>query len=220
MITTTDLVLTGARAGQTAVLNNKQFVRGVIRLRGSHEQLEPVIQYYGRTYAAFPDGSPALAAAQKQDAETKRAANGQHNPDPVSRLGTTDALRSAGTDDVAGADPSAQPANLQPGANAAQAGGTGVRPNRDGHEHTGLRPGQEPKQQQHAATCDLTALRAVVLDLDPGVPENWSTDGKPTVEAVATAMNNPAITRKEIDAAAGDWNHDQAVVRKMTKAKG
>ncbi len=57
------------------------------------------------------------------------------------------------------------------------------------------------------------------MALDPDVVELWTADGKPTVEAVASATNNAAVTRKEIDAAAGDWTRDQASAKKQL-AKG
>ncbi len=211
MIETVDFILTGARAGHTCVLNGKQFVKGVMRMKGSREQLEPVLAYYGRTYHAFPHGSKELEAAQARDAEGRKKPNGQHNADKAGQSGSANGLDGARADDHAGQHQTAAGSAVQHGADHdAQAGSAGVRSNRDGHGDTGIRAGQESQQQQSDAPGDLTKIRAAVLALDGSNNDNWTPEGKPTVDAVSNAMNDPQVTRKLIDAAAGDWDRDQA----------
>ncbi len=210
MIETLDLVLTGGRTGATCVLNNKQFVKGVMRLKGSREQLEPVISYYGRVYHAFPHGSKELETAQVRDAEGRKP-NGQHNADKAAQSGSANGVDGTGANANAGQHQAATGTAVQHGADHdAQAGSAGVRSNRDGHGDTGIRAGQESQQQQSDAPGDLTKIRAAVLALDGSNNDNWTQEGKPTVDAVSNAMNDPQVTRKLIDAAAGDWDRDQA----------
>lgn len=49
-----------------------------------------------------------------------------------------------------------------------------------------------------------------VFKLDPKVPEQWTDDGLPSVDYVAEATKNPAITREMIDAAAPRFNKQAA----------
>jgi len=208
MIETVDLVLTGGRTGRTVKINGKQFVDGVIRLRGSREQLEPVISYYGRAYAAFPAGSAALKAHQARDAE-----NGKSQTDATSQPGKANGLVSANSDANSGRTQSAGAADHDGRDHAAKGGSAGVRSDRDGHADAGLRAGQESIERKPDASGELKKIREAVLSLDPSVDEQWTTDGKPAVEAVAQAANDAAVSRKQIDAAAGDLNREQVAAK-------
>lgn len=200
MIETVDLVLTGARAGKTVKLNNKQFVDGVLRLRGSHEQLAPVLSYYGRCYAAFAAGTPELAEHQALD---KERLGGQHKVDAPPGSGPAAGLeRPVGDGSTGGATPPG--ATINGAGDGSQAGREGLRPGGDGHADAGLRAGQVAQQQGQSGTDDLTKVRHAVLALDPAVAENWNAEGKARVEAVAAYLNDQTITRRQIDAAAGD----------------
>lgn len=207
MIETIDLVLTGARAGQTCVLNGKQFTKGVLRLRGSRDQLEPVTSYYGRTYHAFPNGSKELKEAQARD-------HGDNKANSASQSGTANGVQRAGANDHAGGNQAADGAAAHSGGvHGVEAGSSRVLPSGSGHADAGLRSGQGAEQQQSDASSDLIKIREAVVSLDPSVDDNWTADGEPAVEAVAHALKDASISRKQIDAAAGDWNRDQARVR-------
>ena len=214
MIETMDLVLTGARAGKTVKLNGKQFVGGVLRLRGSHDQLEPVASYYGRAYAAFPAGSKALIQAQKRDALAKE--HGKSHSDPDAKPGTTNVVSRASTDGHSGQDQTPASSTQHEGSDGSEAGSEGIRAGGSGHTDAGIRSGQVTEQQQSNANGDLNRIRDAVMLLDPDVAENWTDDGKPSVNAVAEAANDPSITRKQIDAAAGDWTRGQASAKKKS----
>lgn len=217
MITTVDLVLTGARAGLTVRLNGKQFTNGVLRLRGSHEQLEPVLSYYGRTFAAFPFGSPALKEAEARDAAAKAEANGKHQADTAAQSGQADGVAGSGANGAARPPETGGAPNLNSGNNGAQGGGAGVRSSGDGHTDTGVGAGQ-PQQQQQDQASDLNKVREAALALDANVDDNWTPDGKPSVEAVAAALSDPAVSRRHIDAAAADWSRELAKAKQAQKA--
>jgi hypothetical protein len=220
MIITLDLILTGVRAGLTCNLNGKQFVQGRLRLRGSNEQLEPVIAYYGRAYHAFPHGSVALQEAQARDAAEAAKLNGNNQADAAAQQRQANGVLGAVTNDIPrGNQAPAGSAAFGAGLPGAQAGGAGVLPVGDGHTDAGLRAGQVAQQQQQNANGDLTKIRAAVLTFDPDVKELWTADGKPMVDAVAQTLNDASITRKQIDAAAGDWSRDQAVAQKAAATK-
>lgn len=204
MIETVDLVLTGARAGKTVNINGKQFVNGVVRLRGSREQLEPVLSYYGRAYAAFAAGSEALKLHQERD-----KAHGQHQVDAPGKPGSADGLERSGANANAGGDKASASAAHHGGHHGVEAGGSGLRSAGPGHADAGLPAGQGSNEQQSNAHGDLTVIRAAVLSLDPSVAEQWNAEGRPAVEAVAAVLNDQSISRKQIDAAAGDLNREQ-----------
>lgn len=216
MIETMDLILTGARAGQTVALNGKQFVKGVLRLRGSPEQLNPVISYYGSAYAAFPFRSTKLAEAQARD---RMAKHGNDHVDPNAKPGAPNVVQRSGADGDAGKHSPASQATHGGGSDGSQAGGAGVLSDRGGHADAGLRTGQGSEQQQPNAPSDLARIREAVLALDPDVAENWTANGQATVDSVATALNDLSITRKQIDQAAADWTREQAAATKKLAEK-
>lgn len=211
MIVTYDLVLTGARAGKTVKLNNKHFVNGVLRVRGSQEQLEPLVSYLGRTYAAFPAGSPALKAAQAFDAAEKAKRDGVNSTDPAAKSGTANGLAGAGANGTSGGTEAGGQGAGSGKPVGAEAGAAGVRSNGDGHSDTGLGTGQVPQPKQQDENNDLTRVRVAVVALDPTVNDFWNEEGKPSVDAVAQALNDQQVTRKMIDAAAGDWTRQVAL---------
>lgn len=68
------MILTGPLAGKTKELNGVRFKGGEAVLEGPVEAHEGLIKYLGTSYQAFPEGSEALAIAQKRDAEARAAA--------------------------------------------------------------------------------------------------------------------------------------------------
>jgi len=56
----------------------------------------------------------------------------------------------------------------------------------------------------------MRAVAQAVQKLDPKVTEQWTEDGLPSVDYVAEAVKNPAVTREMIEAVAPQFNRQVA----------
>ena len=56
----------------------------------------------------------------------------------------------------------------------------------------------------------MRGLHSAVLKLDPAAPEQWTEEGLPSVDYLAEAVKNPAVTREMIDAVAPGFNKQAA----------
>lgn len=182
------LILTGCRAGTTCVLRKMRFVNGELTLSGADNEVESLTKYMGRSYQAFPQGSPELAHYQRLDRE---AANGASKtdagPGPTDQVGK---VPSAVQPTGAGSTPAA--ADNVGGAAETQPGSTEQRPSGDGQQGAG--PDSDPGSKH--------TLQQVILQLDPTNDELWTAQGYPRCDAVAAACGREDITRKDVEGAA------------------
>ncbi len=111
---TMTLVLTGGRAGQTCVLNHRQFVNGEHVMYGDLASLAGAIKYMGRVYQAFPKGSAELAQHQepkhgKAGPDTRaRRRQAESVPSDVLQDGAPEEAPAVGHGATAAGDPAAE----------------------------------------------------------------------------------------------------------------
>lgn len=202
---TVTLVLTGARAGKTCVLNGKRFVNGKCQLTGDPNNLKHVLTYMGRCYEAYPEGSDELQLARARDNNEDTT----HGVDPS----TSEAPESGAAAEVPG-DREPVDSGASTDENAAQrsgdagadAGDSGVRSVGDGHEDT--RVSTEGAGQEHGSGNN-PRLQGVIQSLDPDLDENWTKTGLPALAAVQKAYGSD-VTRSDIKNAAPDWTREKA----------
>lgn len=173
------LYLAGPKAGKTIVLNGLSFVSGIAEVDPKNTA---IANYFGKCYAAYPEGSDELAAALnlpgggkevyygKRDiprneprTESGNTSNGNRTPTPPSE--------DQRTDDAADADTQ--------GSRSGTEGG--------GHEDTGLRI-----QETVVEAC---------MKLDTINPKHWTPGGAPKFPEVLNKLGDNAlgITRKQIN---------------------
>lgn len=201
------LVLTGGREGKTVRVGNIVFRDGIgTAYAPDHKGLEGVVRYMARSYQAYREGSPELAAYQKRKAEEAPTLTPTPTPTAVvTTEGSPDATKTetspsgsggVGTDvpsgSQSGSDGSSEvPTSDDSGNGNASVDGTEPVPGGHGHEHTGVR-GTEGNRGN---------IQAAALKLDPANDEHWTAEGLPKVDAIATIANIQALTRAEVEEA-------------------
>jgi len=209
------LVLTGPYAGRTMNLKGHQFVEGVLELHGTMEAVEGLVVYMGRSFQAFLEGSDELRAAQERD---KEAADGQRNS---SREVQPEGDEGEGHVQPEGEGAPAPSDDHGNGAGEAPEGtGTDVSGG-NGQSDAGV-PERAPEQggagEAQPVTPTDTALLKAIHGLDPENDDHWTEDGLPLMTAVETSYGSAGITRKDVEAAAPEWNRDKAREQKELDA--
>lgn len=177
---TRTFILTGCRAGATCELRKMQFVEGKCTVTAPDKDMASLAVYMGRTYKAFFAGTPELEYFQAEDA------NGASNVDAEHGSAHQVATVPGGVQS-AGAGPAQEAPDA--GTRNAGAGNSGA-----GGESNGNGNGSDPGGKQ--------ALQQVILQLDPKDDELWTADGRPRVDAVATASGREDMNRGAVEAAA------------------
>lgn len=171
------MVLTGARAGSTCLLHKWQFNSGRLTLRGDEKSVEGTQLYLGRVFAAYPEGSDELLAAQRRDHGNPALAPRQRqSADPVSGAVQSEQR-----------GPAPVPADIGNGSVEGAAGQAGSVPPGDGHED-----------------ARAARIRAAVTQLDPAKDEHWTADGLPRVDAVAALSGEQSVNRRDVERYAPD----------------
>lgn len=192
----TKLVLTGAYAGRTTIINGHKFEKGELPLTGELDKLGYLIRYFS-FYNAYLAGSEELAAAQERDAKWKEEGHGADEVLAGEGTGAGGALAD-GTEAEGGASGS--------GNAGTEADGTGSGSEGDGVSEG--RVGDEPPASSDAQVLKVVdALRA----LDPENDNFWTDAGLPKVSAVEDASGVVGVTRKDIHSAWPDFNRDKAM---------
>ena len=171
-IVTRILVLTGARAGLTVKLGMYQFTDGKIPLRGSAPDVEAMSHWMAVNYAAYPEGSDELEAA-----------NGQCD---LSKTAKSDSQHA-----VLG--------EVQPSGARTEAAPTDDRGGSDGADE-GEADGPVPEGYGHRYTR-IHRLQEVLNQLDPDNDAQWTATGLPSVGAVR-ALFDDSVSRADITEAA------------------
>lgn len=180
------LVLTGARAGRTCQCGKFNFVSGMLKLSGALNHVDGVTKYLARSYAAYPEGSNELLAAQKRDAEAKpkEAGNGVVPIHPVHATEREPGVSGGNGSDGQGV--ASIPTLVIGRADDPDTGGAERVPDGDGFPDTG----------------DDQKIAGAVTALDHKNDEHWTRDGLPAVHAVATLSGVMTATRAMIESAA------------------
>lgn len=191
------MVLTGKYAGETVKMHGKQFTNGVVLVRAANKQdLEPQMRWLERMCQAFAEGSQALKDAQDHWETINGVQHKVHMP-PEQR---NSAGVGSGQPSAAGGVPENAPANRDGViTNGPAPGDEGLRSNRSGHEHTGLRPEQ------------MTAIRKALSDLDPLNDSHWTDSGLPSVEVVANVVADQTVSREVLRSVEPDFNREKAL---------
>lgn len=196
-----EMVLTGHYAGHTVLLNGHAFVKGVCKVYAYPESFTSFLTVMGRSYQAYPRGSKALQAAQERDEANGIQHHLQANPAPTD--GTSGSVQGAGgTSSGSVPDPRALHSELDA---PAEAGSARVVSERPGHTDAGMGERVESDTELESVTL-MRAIQTAVRKLDPAAPEQWTTEGLPSVDAIATAVNNQTVTREMISAAMPDFD--------------
>lgn len=189
------VVLTGPDTGRTCLLHGKDFVNGEMVVSGTHSEVETQLRYIARTCRAYPLGSPELADAQERD----HSRGIQHSTSPSTGQGDHQRLRSGSRESPrrvqevsADHGPGFDPVVSADGPEGMGAGGSG-------YEDSWLPPEQ------------ITQIGNAVLALDPENDSHWTEDGLPSVEALASALANPSISRQTIEAIAPGYTREKVL---------
>lgn len=192
----TKLVLTGAYAGRTMVINGHKFEKGELPLSGELDKLGNLIRYFS-FFNAYLAGSEELAAAQERDAKWKEEG---HGFDEVLD-GEGSGAGGASTDgsETAGSASGAGNAGTEADGAGAVSEGNGVSEGRVANE--------APVSSDPQVLKVVDALKA----LDPENEEFWTDAGLPKVAAIEDASGVVGVTRKDIEAAWPGFNRDKAM---------
>lgn len=203
---TIELVLTGGRTGQTALLNKHSFVNGVAKVYVYPESFNGFLTLMARSFHAYPRGSRQLAEAQERDRANGILSDLQE--DSASADGAPATVQSAGVGDASGSLP--DPRALHGDVDAdGSSGSERLVPGGTGHEDAGLGERVESSQERESFAL-MHAIQTAVQKLDPAVPEQWTENGLPSVDYVAQAVGNQAVTRDMISAACPGFDKRQA----------
>ncbi len=193
MIVTRKLILTGPHAGKTISLGKRKsqpnwggyrFVDGECVLRDQEENVDRITNYLARSYQAFPEGSDALAAAQKAAGvmpPQEGDADGQRDAVPARAEGNPAGFPGEPRPDGQG-HPAQEPAHVG-GDDEGDAGQPAARGQAEGD-------GENPESAK---------IKAALTVLDPDNDEHWTALGAPRVDAVAELTGNAAVTRADLD---------------------
>jgi len=173
------LVLTGGRAGQTVLLGKMyQFTDGKIVLNGSSHNVEALTRWMSVNYAAYPEGSSELEAA-----------NGERNIPENEEQDPVDAV-------LDGSEPAGEGTPPEEAADGPEADGIvegtsdGPVPEGNGHEHS-----------------RVDRIKEALSHLDVTKPDHWTAAGLPAVSAVEFFLDDK-ISRAELNAVAPDFNRE------------
>jgi hypothetical protein len=193
-----NLVLTGAHAGKTIVLNNRTFKNGVLEVAGSGEEVGRLANYYARSYQAFPEGSDVLKAAQARDAEAAEAAEKKETTD-----GDNQVLPGAGTDE--GDASSDQSGTTEQTDGSGDAGGEAVAAGGGASEEA-----TSPEGSVAGLPNDPVSVKvqAALKKLDPSEDNHWTKAGQPRIEVVAEILGDQSLTREAINEAWPNFDRD------------
>lgn len=190
-----NLVLTGAYAGKTIVLNGTKFVGGKHTLIGNIGKFEHLIKYFAY-YGGYLEGSDELQAAQKRD-----AANGKD----VSQ-------ESKGSGE--GADSARQPAAADvPNGDGPDGDSTHSESESLREENTTMAGGDNVTGGSHTVTethPKVLKLRRVLMALDPKDDSQWNEAGLPKLSAVEKGYGAADVTRADLEAAIPGWDREAA----------
>lgn len=200
-----EFVLTGGRTGETVLLGKHSFINGRAKILVSPENFGAVLTVMARSHQAFPAGSEELAIAQERD-----RANGILSdipPNPASSDGAPAPVQGSGDNDAGSLS---DPRTLQRSVDASdQAGSEGMVSRGSGHENAGLGERVEPEQNRESDALIVQATVAI-SKLDPTIDEQWTEGGLPSVEYLAEATKNPAMSRELIEHCAPGFNRIKA----------
>ncbi|RKZ20182.1 hypothetical protein DRQ50_00050 [bacterium] len=185
-LVTINFVLTGGRTGMTGILAKRWQCRdGMFRLSADESIMHKKTSFFGRYYAAFPEGSAELSQALEVD-------RGNSKLQKILRT----------------RKPTAVPSNAQP-----VVGGAAEVPPTNGRSTNPTGPATSqhvpPGDGHKNAGVDGTGyfqktLREAVAELDKDNDDHWTVEGLPRVETVAALMNKPDLSRRDLnDFAAG-----------------
>lgn len=183
------VVLTGGRAGFNGILGKQyKFVDGALTLRGSEKDVQSMMLVLERSYAAYPEGSAELEAAQRRYME---ATDGECNPTQVEEENPEQHI----------------PGDVQP-----QGQGSPEEETVDGGESDDSVEGQEGSEDSGDGHEDprVSRIREAVMTLEVPNDALWTAEGLPKVEAVSEVLGED-VTRAEITAAAPNFNRQPSV---------
>ena len=204
--------LTGPHAGKTIKLRSYQFINGILQFKGTPDEVNGLMRYLGRSYQAYPVGSPELAEAQARDAAARGGDHGvgdlhedwpEEVPSEVQPGGEGTAEVRA-DDGEAGHDP--------------EAGAAGGVPGGDGHEDAGLsdEEGEQgevatgPKGPEVPLPVDRDALKDAIMSLDPNDDSDWTGVGLPRMAALEQKLGSTGVKRSDVEAVVPGWNREAA----------
>lgn len=198
----TVFVLAGHYADKSVVLNGHQFLNGKCEVWCPGDVV-PFVKRALSRYQAYPDRSYELELAQKRDIE-----NGiRNNLDARARSRQPEAVPSLHKPSSGG---SAQESADDRAANATSAdGGEGLLPEGNGREN--------PRVSEVTAEIDYR-LKEIVESLDPNEDGHWTSEGLPSIDAVASAFG-PNLTREDIMVSGEGWTRDQALEKQVFPVK-
>lgn len=193
------LVLTGPREGNTEVLQGKQFVKGVLQLRGTLEELQGLVTYMGRSYGAYLEGSEELAKAQ---AKYKKGGEDASKVSEETKQGGSEEVSGDNTDNGDGiTETSPDDSN---GTTGSEEGDTGILSNGDGHTDTGVHTGEDEINER---------LVSAVTSLDPLNDEHWTSEGLPRMDAIEAVYGSAGVTRKLVEVSVPGYTREVAAAR-------
>jgi len=200
---TVRLVLAGPRRGQTVTLNHHGFVDGVCSVTAPTDRMPSVLRLLERSYAAYPEGSEGLAAAEALHAKPREADDGECAVQSAGEQNPPDEV--LGPVQPVGGGVAPSPAARRPVDAGLGEWDQGVLPDGDRHPDTRR---TSPVDSLHAGK-----IRAALASLDPEDDAHWTADGLPAVAAVADAAA-ANVTRLQIVAVEPEFNREVSLEQK------
>lgn len=199
-MTTVRYKLVGPNAGRTVVLGKQfGFVNGVMEVQVREDQvdkLKGLTRQLGRSYNAHPEGSKALAEAEKQweQVKPKKGAKPAPAKEEKNEKGPKVQDREEETD----------------GDDADGGSGDGSEDGSEGHE-TDSGDGDDSGDDEGSDDTEEMTLEEGLRQLDPKNGAHWTSTGHANLKAIGDIMGR-GVTRGEIEEAIPGFN------RKMAKA--
>ena len=195
------LVLTGARTGQTKRLGGLQYIEGKYNFVCDEDDVKNFARYHGRVYKAFLAGTPELDEAQRADAANpalQEMLNGKRTVQTRTQRRRPDEVRAPVQPSGGGSAPVSP--DVGGGADDDPSTAEGSVSGGDGQSDPGI-PG---------AAAEQNGLLETVMSLDPTLDEHWTEAGKPRVDVVAEKCGNASVTRAMIEKAAPGYTRGAA----------
>ncbi len=202
--------LFGPRKGQTMVLNNHQFIKGVCTMVQSSDNMGTCARVFS-FYNCYARGTPEYDVAV-----AKEAANGTDKVSEASLEGANPSVSAGVQPDGGGPSEAGSFADGAGGDNADRASGSGGDPSGDGHEHAGVPkfPEDANYRAEEPPSEVNEAVAAAIRKLDPDVDGHWvmngARKGKPKLHAVEDAYGKNNLTIQDLEAAMPGYNRDAA----------
>ncbi len=195
------LILTGASAGQSMVINHREFVNGIYTFNDTEANAIGLINYFA-TFNAYPEGSKELMDAQIRDRMVKNRIS--KNDEVADRAEPVRRENSGTSGDSKSETPFDAGDDFSEGGSDCGVSGGGAS---DSDGENPVSGGSDKPSFKDAKVI------STVSGFDPDDVSKWTAGGKVSVSAVEEILGM-GITRSDIDSAMPNYNRESARAKK------